>query len=267
MSERAQALEAALDEVGRFYWGLERYNHQPFREAMAKLRALLVEAPPVGVSPQPERFVDPEPECPGPECSRCSGEYCDVHITDPCDCDVAERHANDIGKPASLSPVESTPSREPLTGAELLDRFRPVEPTPPQEFIDIEPEIRVVRIYRNGSWLEDIKAGGRRHASFPAVEPTPEPPTHERCHDLVCNASRDHHRGAKGVGCSCAGRDAAYQELAALKPTGAPAPCVWQLNAGNRYSTTCGRSYSNLPWEVAEWSVCPHCTAPLTVER
>ena len=60
MSERAQALEAALDEVGRFYWGLERYNHQPFREAMAKLRALLAEAPPVGVSPQPLTADDVE---------------------------------------------------------------------------------------------------------------------------------------------------------------------------------------------------------------
>jgi len=69
-----------------------------------------VQSPPVGVSPQQERFVDPDPECPGQECSRCSGEYCDVHITDPCDCDVAARHANDIGKPAPVSPVEPQPA-------------------------------------------------------------------------------------------------------------------------------------------------------------
>lgn len=26
------------------------------------------------------------------ECARCSGEYCDVHGTEPCNCDTAERH-------------------------------------------------------------------------------------------------------------------------------------------------------------------------------
>ena len=26
------------------------------------------------------------------DCSRCSGEYCEQHFADPCDCDVAERH-------------------------------------------------------------------------------------------------------------------------------------------------------------------------------
>ena len=40
---------------------------------------------------------------------------------------------------------------------------------------------------------------------------------HQHCHDLVCNASRDHARGASGVGCSCDGRDAAYAELRALR--------------------------------------------------
>ena len=39
---------------------------------------------------------DPEPDCPGPECVRCSGEYCDIHILDPCDCDVTARHRDDI---------------------------------------------------------------------------------------------------------------------------------------------------------------------------
>ena len=41
---------------------------------------------------------------------------------------------------------------------------------------------------------------------------------HHDCHDLVCNTDRDRHpRGTKGVGCSCRGRDAAYQQATALR--------------------------------------------------
>lgn len=29
-----------------------------------------------------------------PDCQRCSGEYCDTHINDPCDCDVIDRHSD-----------------------------------------------------------------------------------------------------------------------------------------------------------------------------
>lgn len=39
---------------------------------------------------------------------------------------------------------------------------------------------------------------------------------HNDCHDLVCNASREYPRGARGVGCSCGYRDsmpAQYEEL------------------------------------------------------
>lgn len=32
------------------------------------------------------------PVCPGPECHMCSGEYCSVHMNEPCDCDVLARH-------------------------------------------------------------------------------------------------------------------------------------------------------------------------------
>lgn len=33
-----------------------------------------------------------EKECPGPDCQMCSGEYCEIHMGDPCDCDVIDRH-------------------------------------------------------------------------------------------------------------------------------------------------------------------------------
>lgn len=38
------------------------------------------------------------PECPGPNCPCCSGEYCRSHtpLSIPCDCDTADRHAAPI---------------------------------------------------------------------------------------------------------------------------------------------------------------------------
>jgi hypothetical protein len=41
--------------------------------------------------------IEESDECPttGEEdCGRCSGAYCGIHITDPCDCDVLDRHRN-----------------------------------------------------------------------------------------------------------------------------------------------------------------------------
>lgn len=34
------------------------------------------------------------PECPGPDCKACNGEWCDRHspLRQPCDCDVLDRH-------------------------------------------------------------------------------------------------------------------------------------------------------------------------------
>ena len=36
--------------------------------------------------------VEEDPECPGPECMLCTGEYCAIHTIYPCDCDCLERH-------------------------------------------------------------------------------------------------------------------------------------------------------------------------------
>lgn len=30
--------------------------------------------------------------CPGPFCPECSGEHCNIHGHDPCNCDVLSRH-------------------------------------------------------------------------------------------------------------------------------------------------------------------------------
>jgi len=129
MSERAQALEAALDLLTRkkveqyrvagwqdlayAVWG---YWHDTVREVLRGQPESLA-APPVGVSPQPPVRDMGEAD-----------EYGN-RICDQCGQQVQRRHRCAM-EPASLSPVEPTPSREPLTGAELLDRFRPVEPTP-----------------------------------------------------------------------------------------------------------------------------------------
>jgi hypothetical protein len=41
---------------------------------------------------------------------------------------------------------------------------------------------------------------------------------HSQCHDVVCNCdTQQHPRGAKGVGCSCGGRDTAYAELRTVR--------------------------------------------------
>lgn len=41
------------------------------------------------------------PEAPCEEgCTRCSGEYCDVHFCQSCDCDVVERHASEHAETA-----------------------------------------------------------------------------------------------------------------------------------------------------------------------
>jgi hypothetical protein len=57
-------------------------------------------------------------ECPGPDCPSCSGEHCDVHLDDPCDCDVVERHASDYPKDPLAAAVDA--ELRPLADA-LID--------------------------------------------------------------------------------------------------------------------------------------------------
>lgn len=61
----------------------------------------------------------------------------------------------------------------------------------------------------------------------------PEAASHADCHDLVCNGDRRQPRGARGVSCSCRGRDTAYQDrdelLKALKD-------LWDWVDGMHYS-------------------------------
>jgi hypothetical protein len=52
--------------------------------------------------PAPEPIVykdaDAPEEC-GKDCTRCSGEYCNIHFDQPCDCDVVERHRQSAATP------------------------------------------------------------------------------------------------------------------------------------------------------------------------
>ena len=95
---------------------------------MARIEALPVAAPPVGVSPQPDEYR---------ERMRLHDLVLEVlaawQESDNYQDDGQRRGMNAkqrsalrarLKLPASLSPVEPTPSREPLTGAELP---RPVE--------------------------------------------------------------------------------------------------------------------------------------------
>ena len=46
-------------------------------------------------TPEPQETRQ-EPCSGSQDCGRCSGEFCGIHGTSPCDCDTAERHADDI---------------------------------------------------------------------------------------------------------------------------------------------------------------------------
>jgi len=35
---------------------------------------------------------DEHPNCPSQDCSKCTGEFCETHGANPCDCDVLDRH-------------------------------------------------------------------------------------------------------------------------------------------------------------------------------
>lgn len=45
------------------------------------------------MSNPPDRSPLFDEPCCDEDCLRCNGEYCDIHITEPCECDVCERHS------------------------------------------------------------------------------------------------------------------------------------------------------------------------------
>lgn len=77
-----------------------RLHKDKIRKAAKEIRPLLAAA----ASPQTPAPQEDALKCED-DCSRCSGEYCDKHITDPCDCDVLERHSSDWDKPDKSVPV------------------------------------------------------------------------------------------------------------------------------------------------------------------
>lgn len=106
--ECARTLDAALVRMvanlagvvfGAFFvpdgWMEEYREPAQIQRAVRLARQLVEEVERTGRGKMPQKIADPEPTCPGPNCVRCSGEYCDVHLTDPCDCGTVERHASD----------------------------------------------------------------------------------------------------------------------------------------------------------------------------
>lgn len=63
-------------------------SHAWITEPMIGLAAGVLD----GAQLEAERRAEHEPACPGPECIRCSGEYCDEHLHQPCACDAIDRH-------------------------------------------------------------------------------------------------------------------------------------------------------------------------------
>lgn len=76
---------------------------------------------------------------------------------------------------------------------------------------DLKEELLDVAMQRNALRAEN----DRLRAGVPSVDRSDIPTAsavsdHSQCHDLVCNGDTRQPRGAKGVCCSCRGRDAAY---------------------------------------------------------
>ena len=46
------------------------------------------------------------------DCRKCTGEYCETHTTDPCDCDVVDRHRYNPGMPAKIEDVRKRAARK-----------------------------------------------------------------------------------------------------------------------------------------------------------
>lgn len=63
----------------------------------------------------------PDRECPR-DCQRCSGEYCDTHFTDPCECDVIQRHTP---REEAMSAIHAAPavSGEPASERDELAKW------------------------------------------------------------------------------------------------------------------------------------------------
>ena len=120
------------------------------------------------------------------------------------------------------------------------------------------------------------------HSPDCAVEPTPEPPTARNLYHVEAFDEANKRIGGFAVfgpdmGTALAKAASNIEVklrpsqprmtvtlLSAMKPTGAPAPCVWRED-GPTMATGCGVRNSMLPRNPIKqgWKACPYCKAPL----
>jgi hypothetical protein len=90
--------------------------------------------------------------------------------------------------------------------------------------------------------------------------------THDQCHDLVCNGSRQHPRGVKGHSCSCRGRDTAYLDAEKYKSDLAEAVEVLRDVVEYGHHDTCSSSLVSGLVDKFDCS-CPHKNAVALLAR
>jgi len=198
--------------------------------------------------------VEPTPSC--AICGKpatCHGSY--DGAPDGFACDDCCGHGCEDGK---CQPVEPTPSREPLTGAELLDRFRPVEPTPPidKHATGLHRKFIVTR-------TDGKSAPGQKH---------------DGCDYFVLDLTHDPHAAPalRAYADSCradypllaADLDAKVPAVEPAPPT--PAPCVWRVTGGalgNWVAPSCIAESIPAPWGTERATACHLCGKPMEISQ
>lgn len=120
------------------------------------------------------------------DCPKCSGEYCESHGTDPCDCDVVERHAAQPDQRAISAILNSDYDPEPMTPGQATGQFarrhEPVEqsPTTAEETVDVIMDLLadLARFGDRPSHAAKIKAAilAKRAKSLSRQPPTGDVP-------------------------------------------------------------------------------------------
>jgi hypothetical protein len=264
MTERAQALEA-IDQMLSYMV----VNAADRRVLSAEIRLAVYGPPPAGPTRQPDTGPPPPPP---PVGSPTTGlEPPSIWI---------DAQGNDHRYVEKESPA-----------------YTPVEPAsePPS---DTRRDCTCLGTCKGADGLSPRYRCALSPAPVSPVEPTPEPPTEDwyvggridKCPDPRCGCSMEHSPDCAipvprdlvryGVTWPCVAGEPLLTpmpdgywtpwHLAVETPTGAPTPCVWRETRDHGltvYTPICRPECVTDTPLVTEYVVCPHCKAPLTVER
>lgn len=245
MSERAQALEAAIRKI----LAHTSYNAGAGRGFLAELlasveriadAALAGEAPAVGVSPQPDLHA------------------AIMNLPMP-----AKTVANPAGYREGFKDARHGAAE--LASAYLSASLSPVEPTPSS-----------INCPLCGEDVQQVSSASlslalSQHVLWPcrrtrkAVEPTPEPPRKVNRDACTCGGIMFGDGHAHSLMCPC------FE----ASPTVEPEPCIWREEEEGEgrlrrtvMRTACGlREDADEMRPLSEWPFCPQCGKPLRIDR